>query len=221
MLFRRIWSWLKGSPPAESEDVPPELLKIREQMEFYLSPSNVESQSYMKALISARPDRFCPISDFLTFNRVKDMGWTEGDIADACESSSELELDPTRKLVRTVVPFQPDPRRSFRTIHVEGLAAEETLETLQAYFRSIFGKVLRVDMRYNFQPGNTRYFSGEVNVELQDEATAQRVVETGIDYRGTRKEVTLLPTFKHNLRRSTDSQPPVRRDPRSSRTPNA
>jgi lupus La protein len=215
-MWERLKSWFTGSS-APSQDTPPELLKIREQMEFYLSPSNVEHQSYMKALISARPDRFCPISQFLTFNRVKDMGWTEAEIADACETSRELELDSTRTLVRTVVPFQPDPRRSFRTIHVEGLDADETLDSLQSYFRSIFGKVLRVDLRYNFRSGNERYFSGEVNVELENEDAAQKVLATGIEYRGQIKAVTLVPQFKQSLRPKRIPQPPVRRDTRSSR----
>jgi hypothetical protein len=44
--------------------------QIRTQMEFYLSPSNVEAQNFMKNLIDAGDDRYCPIEAFLTFNHI-------------------------------------------------------------------------------------------------------------------------------------------------------
>jgi lupus La protein len=212
-MFAAIKEWLFGAPAADP--LSPEEQEIRDQMEFYLSPSNVESQAFMKSLVTEREDRYCDISTFLTFNIVKSKGWTADQITRACAASSELELDSTHTRVRTVVPFQPDPRRSFRTIHVEGLDAEETLATLQSLFREIFGKVLRVDMRYKLRSENERYFSGEANVELFDEKTARTAVEQGIEYRGRDLKVILLPDFKQTLNKAGSA--PGKKPPKSSR----
>ena len=203
-ILRQIQRWFSPSP--ETTEKPHIELtelqeKVREQMEFYLSPSNVESQSFMKSLITEREDRFCPIERFFTFNRLAALGCSFEDVVLACEASSELELDSTRQMVRTIIPFKPDPRRDFRTIHVEGLGEDETLDTLQAFFRTIFPRVLRVEMRRKNLPGGDKIFSGEANIELETEEIAQEVCEKGIDYKGTHLQPVIFAEFKRNMSR--------------------
>jgi lupus La protein len=198
----------------------PHLARIREQMEFYLSPSNVESQSFMKQLINARDDRYCPFNTFLTFNRLKELGATMEDLVAACSASSDLEVDPTKTMVRTVVPFASDPRRDYRTIHISGLGPDETLDSLQKLFRSIFTRVLRIEMSCLLARGGGRVFKGDVNVELDSEDAANAAVEHGIEHRGQRLSVMLLPAFMADARpgaakgkRNKAKRAPKRSDP--------
>jgi hypothetical protein len=226
-----MWSWIKrllgfearaadsASGGGERPRAPPSppslpqlterLRQIREQMEFYLSDSNVEASAFMKKLVLAREDRYCPLETFLTFNRLKAIDAGEDEIRAACLASAALEVDPTGAFVRTRAPFRPDPRRDFRSIHVEQLARDETLESLQALFRDAFGTVLRVDMRYITVKGGERAFAGSANVELETEAAAQRAIEEGLPYRGEVKEIVLLSDFKAGLQSGAPPPPPA------------
>ena len=228
-ILRQIQSWFSSAPEPKPKSRKHKIEltelqeKVRDQMEFYLSPSNVESQSFMKSLITERDDRFCPIERFFTFNRLAALGCTFEDVVRACEASSELELDSTKTLVRTIIPFKPDPRRDFRTIHVEGLAEDETLDTLQEFFRGIFPRVLRVEMRRKNLPGGDKVFSGEANVEVETEEIAQEACQKGINYKGVCLQPVILAEFKRGMVRGrakkAEKPPKAEENPSPKRTP--
>jgi lupus La protein len=198
-IFRKIINIFAKSDA--KRELTPRLCKIKEQMEFYLSPSNVESSAFMKELVKERDDRFCRLETFATkFNRLKEMEATVEELVEACSESADLELDATKTLVRTVVPFKRDPRRDFRTVHVEGFNEDETLESLQSIFRDIFGKVLRVEMRWRNRHGGERYFSGEVNVEVESEEIAENAVKEGNKFNNENLKVQLLSEFNRELK---------------------
>jgi hypothetical protein len=165
----------------------------------------------MKTLVLARDDRYCPIETFLTFNRLRDIGATADDVRAASRASAVLEVDGGGTAVRTVVPFRPDPRRDMRTVHIERLAGDETLESLQGLFRAAFGTVLRVEMRHIAAKGGERTFAGAANVELDTEEAAQRAVAEGFAYRGEQREVVLLSDFKESLKAKTAGDNALRR----------
>jgi hypothetical protein len=169
----------------------------------------------MKNLVNARDDRYCPIEAFLRFNRLISLEATLEDVVAACLASPDLEVDPTRRFVRTIVPFRPDPNRDRRTLHVEGLASDETLESLQELFRGLFGKVLRVDRRMISANGGERTFSGSANIELESPEVVQRAIEAGIPYRGGRLDAVALADFKAAVRANASTE----REDRGGRRP--
>jgi hypothetical protein len=145
------------------------------------------------------------------------MDVTVEELVEACSASPDLELDTSRTLVRTVVPFKPDPRRDFRIIHIVGLDESETLDSLQSFFRGIFGKVLRVEMRWGNRHGGERFFTGEANVELETEDMAQQAVKRGIEFNGKTLSVQLFSVFKSELRTKMKNEKglrPERRHPK-------
>ena len=225
-ILRKLFG--KADPPSSDKeevkqvevyDLTPELDNAREQMEFYFSPSNVENSSFMKQLINTEPDRYCPISIFNEkFNRIVDMHLTEEELMKACQASSELEVDTARKMVRSKVPFKPDPRREYRTLYVDQLDQSETLDTLQAYFRSLFGKVLRIEMRNKNRSGGEKYFSGTAYVELQTEEQATEAVKNGIEYHGKKLPIKLLSTFKLEMK-NKDAERKKERESKPNREP--
>ncbi|KAH0789002.1 la-related protein 7 [Histomonas meleagridis] len=222
-ILRKLFG--KADPPSseneeikqqEVYDLTPELDAAREQMEFYFSPSNVENSSFMKQLINMEADRYCPIQIFNEkFNKIVAMHLTDEELMKACQASSELEVDTSRKMVRSKVPFKPDPRREYRTLYVDQLDQTETLESLQAFFRSLFGKVLRIEMRNKNRSGGEKYFSGTAYVELQTEEQANEAVKNGIEYNGKKLPIKLLSTFKQEMRNKSAE----RRENKSSREP--
>jgi hypothetical protein len=129
----------------------------------------------------------------------------------------DLEVNSDGTLVRTKVPVRPDRRREFRTIHVEGLSKDETLESLQELFHNAIGRVLRIDRRTLKLKGGEQVFSGSANVELETEEAAQAAVENGIRYRGQVLQTVLLPEFKSTLKESASAEKKERGGKRSPR----
>lgn len=182
-------------------ELEPHLDAIREQMEFYLSDSNIEFDAFMKGAISEREDRFVPIETFLTFNRMKALKATNEDVIAACSASRTLEVNKELNMVRSKEPFVSDPRRSFRTIHIEGFDQNETLDDIKALFKEQYpNKVCRIEMRKNNRKGGEQYFSGNVNIELKDEMTAKQIVKNGIMYHGNTMKCILFSEFRANLK---------------------
>lgn len=199
-FIRKIMGLFSKKPEIPQITLTEKQEKIREQMEFYLSPSNIESSSFMKGLIEQREDRYCPIATFFTFKRLQALEATEEDVILACTASPDLEVNEAKDMIRTVIPFKPDPRRDWRTIHVEGLEDSETLDSLQEFFRSIFPKVLRIEMRHKNLPGGEKMFSGAVNVELETEEIAEKAVAEGIVYNDKALMVSIYAQFKQHIK---------------------
>ncbi|EAY10822.1 La domain containing protein [Trichomonas vaginalis G3] len=204
-FFSKLFAICGSNEPAPEVDEPeielePHLDAIREQMEFYLSNSNIESDSFMKEAINEREDRYVKIATFLTFNRMKSLNATEEDIIEACSASKHLEVNKAEKIVRSKVPFVSDPRRSYRTVHIEGFDETETLDDIKALFKEQYPRsALRTEMRKINRKGGEKIFSGQVNVEVKDEATAKKIVENGILYHGKQLKGILFSDFKANL----------------------
>lgn len=190
-----IFSSTSESAGKTRGELPPELEPVREQMEFYFSPSNVEYDAYMKALIDNDAERYISVEEFAKFNRIKSLEVTNEEILRACDASEELEVDFEKQAIRSIVPFKSDPRRICRTLNIRGFESNETLETLRAFFGTIIPKVLRIEMR-NRNKGQEKFFSGEVNVELQTEEEAQEILKKGITYKGQPLRVELLSNIK-------------------------
>lgn len=182
----------------EPAELSPILLKAKNQMEFYFSPSNVDTNSFMKQLVNQEPDRYCPISVFMTFNKIIQMNITEDELLEACNASNDLEVDFARRMVRTKVPFKPDQRREYRTVCIYGLDQEENLESLLDLFAKAFGKVLRVEMKNRNRKGGQKYFSGVAYVELESEELANKVAKEGFDYKGKKNDVKLVSDLRNN-----------------------
>jgi hypothetical protein len=214
----------KASPSPGEESIPDSLPSLtplqeqtRKQMEFYLSDSNVARDVFMKNLINAREDRYCPIETFLRFNRLKTLGATADDIAIACQASLALEVDETKQFVRTRVPFKLDPRRLYRMIRVSGLEKDETLETLQEVFGAEFGDVPLIKLIMKGVAGGEKVFSGVAEVELGSEEVAQQAVANGVRYRDRIVKAEILANVREGLRGSAAKEKRQKNGQRSPR----
>ena len=170
--------------------VPESLEPIMSQMEFYFSPSNVEKDSFMKNQISLRDDRFVPVSIFMTFNKIKELNVTEEEV-----------LDKELRMIRSKLPFVPDPRRKYKTIHVEGLDKDETIASLSKCFGALFPKqVMYIEMRRKSLSPKEKVFTGNANIELATEELARIAVQKGIQYKGNLIMPVLYSDFELTLK---------------------
>jgi len=181
--------------------VPESLEQIMSQMEFYFSPSNVEKDSFMKNQISLRDDRFVPVSIFMTFNKIKELNVTEEEVLEACSFSMKLDSDKELRMIRSKLPFVPDPRRKYKTIHVEGLDKDETIASLSKCFGALFPKqVMYIEMRRKSLSPKEKVFTGNANIELATEEIARIAVQKGIQYKGNLIMPVLYSDFELTLK---------------------
>ena len=163
-------------------ELTPEQEQARNKLEFFFSDSNLETDKFMNKKIAENPERYVPVSVIATFNTIRRLNLTEEQILQAARASTKLEVKDN--MIRSVKEFQHDPRRGFRTIKVQGLNSDETLESLEEFFRAIFFQVPMIVMNRKRDENSQLVFTGTCFVELETEAVAQEAVERGIDYHG-------------------------------------
>lgn len=98
-----------AAPPLRMED------RLRKQIEFYFSDSNLSKDAYLKGIIAESEEGWVPLSKFLSFNkyallhwltgRIKAITTEEGDIRAALERSQVLVMNEDKSCVRRTQPY--------------------------------------------------------------------------------------------------------------------
>ena len=149
------------------------LTKLRNQIEYYFSPSNLRRDKFLKEKISENPDGLVDISVLLTFNRVKSMTMKLEHLQQAIESSSELEISSDRKQVKAAHPIPETDDSDDRTVYIKApFPSTSTLETLQEFAKT-YGKCLRIVMRKHM--GGDKLFRGSAFFEFSSSKEAEEV----------------------------------------------
>lgn len=89
--------------------------RLREQIEFYFSDSNLSKDAYLKGIIAESEEGWVPLSKFLSFNkyallhrlicRIKAITTEEGVIRAALEKSQFLVMNEDKLCVRRRQPY--------------------------------------------------------------------------------------------------------------------
>ncbi len=74
--------------------------QIKEQIEYYLSDTNLEHDSFFHKKISEDPNGYLDLELLLKCNKCKNAGWTLDDIKTGIKLSDNIELDKEEKKVR-------------------------------------------------------------------------------------------------------------------------
>ena len=75
-------------------------LKIKEQIEYYLSDKNLQNDSFFHQKISEDPNGYLDLDLLLKCNKIKNAGWTIDEIKEGIKLSENIELDAEGKKVR-------------------------------------------------------------------------------------------------------------------------
>lgn len=190
----------------------------RKQMEFYFSEPNVQRDTYMKQRIDEGEDRYCPISDFLRFQIIKDLGITEEELVQALSTSRKLELNPEKTHVRSIKPFKNDPRIDYKTISIGGLDLDETRESLHNLLTEQFGRVDYLLLRsIKDKQTQKKKFGGKIDVQLKSEEAAKRAQEKGFNYHGQNLPVKIIGEMKDEGETPKKEKSSSKRTPRSAK----
>eukprot|EP00041_Stephanoeca_diplocostata_P014518 m.267088 g.267088 ORF g.267088 m.267088 type:complete len:440 (-) comp19723_c0_seq1:1209-2528(-) len=144
---------------------------LQQQLEFYFSESNLRRDRYIRQKIDQHKHGFFPVSDILTFNRIKQLRASYEDIIDAIRSSHELELDKDNRHVRPAVDieFRSPAECDTATIYVEGFKLDSTQDSLKEKLQ-IYGNVQYISLPRHRA---TRALKGFAFIEFDNTSAAQ------------------------------------------------
>jgi hypothetical protein len=77
-------------------------VKIREQIEYYLSDANLSKDKFFREQIQADKEGWVLITHFLNCNKIKTLKLTATQISNAVKDSTKLELSKNKLSVRRV-----------------------------------------------------------------------------------------------------------------------
>ncbi|CAE7831132.1 XI-D [Symbiodinium sp. CCMP2592] len=135
------------------------LEKVRKQMDFYFSDSNLRRDRFMKQTLE-NDNGYLDLKLLLTFNRIKALGVSDIDqLVDAARSSQLLELNADcTKVRRDYIKFPPNTHDPVcRTLYVEGLPITFGIRDIEKIF-SRHGEVKFVQIPHHRETGEPRGF---------------------------------------------------------------
>ncbi|KAF6004584.1 hypothetical protein F1559_004513 [Cyanidiococcus yangmingshanensis] len=126
--------------------------KLRTQVEFYFSDSNLPRDKFLRSRVEADPGGYVDLQLIVTFKRMREANATVATVAEAVAGSELVELSADKLRVRRKKPLPLEDTSKQRSIYVKGYkpgespSAEPRIEEVVALFEP-FGKVLSVRMR--------------------------------------------------------------------------
>lgn len=166
--------------------------KIREQVEFYFSDSNLPTDKFLRTQVANHPEGFVGIDLIASFKRMKNLTTSVEEVRDAIKDSDLLEVDPTGTLVRRKVGLGDPSAILGRTIYAKPFPTDITIDAVKAFFEP-HGKVNCVRLRKNFK---TKSFKGSVFVEFASDAEANAVIKKELKYDDKPLEMKLKAVYE-------------------------
>jgi len=133
--------------------------KVKLQVEFYFSDSNLPRDKFLRETVSADPDGFVDIALIITFSRLRcfldPLGGSKQEeivaaVADLLATSDSLTLSEDQRRVRRSAHLRPreevDAEVEERSIYASPFSMTTTIDDLSEYF-SRHAKVLSIRLR--------------------------------------------------------------------------
>lgn len=108
--------------------------KIREQMEFYFSDSNLAKDRFMKNLIQSSENGYVDMETFLTFKKISSLTKDVIQIRKALSHSDFFELNEDKTKVKRKTPIQELKDLDEKTVYVECLPKTADHQWLRKLF---------------------------------------------------------------------------------------
>lgn len=144
-------------------------------MEFYLSPSNLANDKYLKSQkIIINEKSYYSIEIFMNFTKLKNLHVNSNNIRDAIEKSKKLVFNDTKDFVSTMENEISEAERDSKSFYIENwrMGKSENHDTLRREFEQ-FGKVLLVSLpRF----ANTKNFKGFGFIEMDSVSSMEKAV---------------------------------------------
>jgi len=160
------------------------IAKVKKQIEFYFSDSNIVKDAFLKSKIESTEGGWVAASVLASFKRVQGM-LKEGGVAedaaakficDAVKDAEDIEVDAEKLQIRRKSPIPEKTDADARTVYVKGWPREPepTLDAVADFYTAQGFKVLCVRLRRSEYGRYRGHFKVTLTVEL---ATAEQAAE--------------------------------------------
>ena len=167
--------------------------KVRAQMEFYFSDSNLPRDKFLRETVEADPEGFVDISLLATFSRMRALlapfGGSQNDetvaaLVDLLKTSAELTVSDDGRRVRRTAAVRAreevDAEVEARSVYASPFAMTATIDDITAFFAQ-HATVRSVRLRRHI---TSKDFKGSVFVELADAAACEKLVGAALEHDG-------------------------------------
>ena len=173
--------------------------KVRAQMEFYFSDSNLPRDKFLRETVEADPEGFVDISLLATFSRMRALlapfGGPHNDetvaaLVDLLKTSAELTVSDDGRRVRRTAAVRAreeiDAEVEARSVYASPFAMTATIDEITAFFAQ-HATVRSVRLRRHV---TSKDFKGSVFVELADAAACEKLIGAALEHDGA--ELSLM-----------------------------
>ncbi|RLV83482.1 hypothetical protein JA9_004788 [Meyerozyma sp. JA9] len=153
--------------------------KVRKQVEFYFSDSNLQTDKFLWRIYEAN-DGWVELKTILTFGRMRQYR-PEDKVIDALKASDKLVLSSNNDMIRRKDPLKDfnelKNTRRRNSVHIEGFPKDATQEDLEEWFSTKIVPQLPVEKalcsirRHRTKAG--REFLGIADVEFKTQEDAE------------------------------------------------
>ncbi len=160
--------------------------KVKAQMEFYFSDSNLPRDKFLRETVEADPDGFVDIQLLATFSRMRSLlaafggahnDETIGAVVELLKTSTELTVSDDGKRVRRTAAVRSreeiDAEVEMRSVYASPFPMTATIDALTEFFSKVT-KVRSVRLRRHI---TSKDFKGSIFVELEDDASCKALID--------------------------------------------
>ncbi|CAL1286637.1 unnamed protein product [Larinioides sclopetarius] len=147
--------------------------KIREQMEFYFSDSNLARDGYLQDLLSTSTEGYVDLEIFKAFNKIRELTDDVNAIVAALSKSTILQVNEEKTKVRRVTPMGKPKDFDACTLYVEKLPSHADHKWIKDMFER-FGRVDYINIpRYKV----SNKIKGFAFIEFSDPESVKKACE--------------------------------------------
>ena len=168
---------ITGSEPSSLGGDEETLNKVANQLEFYFGDANLKRDRYLRQMIEGSTTGFVPISEVLTFSRLKALTSQPSIIAQAAKLSFTLQVSEDNLGIARKAPLPKNEQPVDACIWIKGLPFNATLDEISQAVKTIENvETYSIFLRKDKQ----QLFNGEAFVELGNAEEVNLIVEKGV-----------------------------------------
>lgn len=188
-------------PEGEPIELSYEMMVAKEQVEYYLSATNLDKDKFMREQTENGEDRFISVDVFMNCNRIKQLGISSDDLLACCGVSRFLTVDLTRQAIKPKVDYKKDVRRKHKMVRITGFGKDETVDSIYDFLCENSAEPHNILMQYMFDDAGDKLFTGAITVLFFTEEAADAVVSAKLQHNGNNLKIEYLEEYEKKIKK--------------------
>jgi len=150
---------------------------IREQIEYYLSPSSLDHNKRLARIIKNSENGFIPLSLLMEYNKMKLLSPSYDEIIEACEKSPILLYE--NGCIKCTIQYKKCDQRQKNTVFFNCFDNDDYLK-IKLIIESNIGKISRLCFLKQTTSDGSKIFNGWTVVEFENFEDVRKVRNSGL-----------------------------------------